>query len=56
MDIKSSDKFGVVTIFMGDYIIGGAQGDITIWDGVNLKATKSIHSKAIDTICVKGDK
>jgi hypothetical protein len=56
VNIKSSDKFGVITIFEGKYITGGSTGEITIWDLMNIKNSNLTHNKAVDSLCVRGEK
>ena len=50
VNIKQSDKFGVISTIGCNYITGGGNGEITIWEGLDIKITKPIHKKPIDTI------
>ncbi len=56
VNIKTSDKFGVVTTLGNHFITGGGSGEIIIWEGLDPKISKSIHKKPIDTIRTIGNK
>ncbi len=50
VNIKTSNKFEIITTTGTCFITGGGSGELTIWEGLDAKVSKNVHKKQIDTI------